>query len=107
MDMNQEIRTTGTLLKVLAEAEARLPNPFCGADVMNSRRVLSGSLYPLLDRLVNAGWVDVRWEDIDPVTEGRPRKRLYTFTNLGRQQARRRLSEVQIDPRRGPDPVPA
>lgn len=44
-------------------------------------RLLShGALYKALGRLERGGLLDSRWEDIDPVDAGRPRRRLYKVT---------------------------
>ena len=45
----------------------------------------SGSVYPILERLERAGWVDSEWED-DAARPG-PRRRLYALTADGRVAA--------------------
>jgi len=50
-----------------------------------------GTIYPILDRLLKAEWLERRWEDIDPTVEGRPRRRLYRLTGLGAPAARQAL----------------
>jgi PadR family transcriptional regulator, regulatory protein PadR len=42
----------------------------------------SGSVYPALDRLLNAGWIEDWWEDPPPTD--RPRRRYYAITAAGR-----------------------
>jgi PadR family transcriptional regulator, regulatory protein PadR len=44
----------------------------------------SGTVYPILARLERDGWVDRTDEDIDPAKAGRPRRRFYVLTDLGR-----------------------
>ena len=44
----------------------------------------SGTIYPVLDRLMKAGWISDRWEDSPP--SDRPRRRLYELTATGREQ---------------------
>ena len=39
-----------------------------------------GVLYKALARLETAGLLESRWEDVDPVSEGRPRRRFYRVT---------------------------
>jgi PadR family transcriptional regulator PadR len=46
----------------------------------------SGSLYPILGRLLEQGWLKDGWEDIDPVAEKRPPRRYYTLTELGARE---------------------
>lgn len=42
----------------------------------------SGTVYPILDRLERAGWVEARWEDSQP--SGRPKRRSYVLTGAGK-----------------------
>lgn len=51
-----------------------------GLDLADSTGLATGSLYPILSRLVRAGWLADEWEDIDPTVEGRPRRRFYRLT---------------------------
>jgi PadR family transcriptional regulator, regulatory protein PadR len=41
----------------------------------------------MLLRLESAGWFNSHWESVDPVSAGRPRRRLYRFTANGVAQA--------------------
>jgi PadR family transcriptional regulator PadR len=43
----------------------------------------SGVLYPILQRLLEEGWVEDGWEDLDPKVAGRPPRRYYTLTSAG------------------------
>jgi PadR family transcriptional regulator PadR len=73
-------------LQTLRVLEAFLENPsdeWSGADVQKRSGLASGTLYPILLRLESAGWFVSRWESIDPVTAGRPRRRLYRLTPNG------------------------
>lgn len=40
------------------------------------------SIYPALDRMLKAGWIEDEWEEPQP--EDRPRRRFYTITGAGR-----------------------
>lgn len=55
----------------------------------------SGTIYPILARLEQVGWVDSRWED-PAVHEkaGRPRRRFYRITQEGAEQAREALARA-------------
>lgn len=44
----------------------------------------SGTVYPILDRLVQIGWIESSWEDEQP--SGRPRRRYYRITDAGQQE---------------------
>lgn len=52
-----------------------------------------GTVYPILDRLLKANWVERHWEEIDPTVEGRPRRRLYRLTGIGESAARTTLDQ--------------
>jgi PadR family transcriptional regulator, regulatory protein PadR len=53
----------------------------------------SGTIYPILARLEQCGWVESRWEDADlHSAEGRPRRRYYQLTPDGAEQARDALA---------------
>ncbi|SEG31229.1 Transcriptional regulator PadR-like family protein [Nonomuraea solani] len=64
----------------------------------------SGTVYPILARLEQAGWVESRWEDPEThVAEGRPRRRYYRITTDGAQQAREAIARAYRSRRQ---PVP-
>lgn len=48
----------------------------------NVLRVEQGSLYPALERLLDAGWVTAKWE----MTPAKRRARYYTITASGRKR---------------------
>ena len=76
--------------QTLKALEAFLENPteeLSGADVHKRSGIASGTLYPILLRLESAGWFVSRWETIDPVSAGRPRRRLYRLTRDGLARA--------------------
>ena len=64
-----------------------------GLDLSKRSGFKPGTIYPILERLLKAGWLEREWEDIDPVSEGRPRRRLYRLTALGAPAARRALDD--------------
>lgn len=55
-----------------------------GVELGKLAGLLSGTLYPLLLRLEEAGLVTSSWEAGDPRELGRPRRRFYSITNAGR-----------------------
>jgi len=63
-----------------------------GFDLSDQAGIKSGTLYPLLARFEQAGWLSSRWEDVDPHVVGRPRRRLYTLTAHGAEAAREALN---------------
>ena len=52
-----------------------------GLQIVSSTGRPSGSVYPILERLERAGWVEAVWED-DPARSG-PRRRIYTLKREG------------------------
>ena len=55
----------------------------------------SGTIYPILARLEQVGWVDSIWEDPAVHEEvGRPRRRFYQITQDGAEQARSALAHA-------------
>lgn len=54
-----------------------------GFDVMDLTGLASGTVYPILRRFEEAGWVRSEWEDTDPHREGRPRRRQYYLADQG------------------------
>lgn len=70
-----------------------------GFDVMEACGVPSGTAYPALRRLERAGLLRSRWEDAEEArAEGRPRRRTYRLTDVGREvlpDAERKLAEIR------------
>lgn len=62
-----------------------------GYDLMKVTDLSSGTLYPLLARLTEDGWLESRWEESEP---GRPPRQLYRLTATGRIQARHALERA-------------
>lgn len=67
-----------------------------GADLGRQTNLKSGTLYPLLLRLEQAGWVRSAWETADPRQLGRPRKRFYQITGMGAANAREQAAEQAV-----------
>lgn len=86
-------RITGATLKVLGCLLDSYPNEISGAEIINQRKMLSGTIYPLLERLEVSGWVTSSWEQVDPREVGRPRKRLYKLTSAGLSASKSAVQE--------------
>jgi len=89
--MTSAIRITKQTEAIL---EAILTDPdgdWWGSRIAPATGLKSGTLYPALMRMERRGWLSSRWEEIDPVIEGRPRKRLYRLTGKGELAAREML----------------
>jgi DNA-binding PadR family transcriptional regulator len=68
--------------------------PRYGRDLAREAKLAGGTIYPLLIRLEEAGWLESEWEDIDPHRAGRRRRRYYKLTGEGARVARRHLAET-------------
>jgi PadR family transcriptional regulator PadR len=94
---DRDVRLSLQTLRVL---EAFLEHPareFSGAGIRKRSGLASGTLYPILLRLESAGWFVSRWEAIDPVAAGRPRRRLYRLTPHGLARASDVFSALSFD----------
>ena len=82
---------TLNILNCLSEASEGLH----GYALMKAAGLASGTLYPILARLADRGWLEKSWET-GPETSGPPR-RIYTLTPVGRAQLKA-LSETKTGP---------
>lgn len=99
---------TTQLLSVLSVMLSDPKSEWYGLELSRAARLKTGTIYPILDRLLKAGGLERRWEEIDPTVEGRPRRRLYRLTGVGAPAARHALDEhlasLQRQPARSPRP---
>jgi DNA-binding PadR family transcriptional regulator len=56
-----------------------------GYDIARRTGLRSGTLYPILARLAERGYLETQWESDPPY--GRPRRHLYRLTAAGAEQA--------------------
>ena len=82
-------------LKVLSAVLSAQQDELSGADIGRATNLASGTLYPILLRLEQAGWLESRWETDDPRMLGRPRRRFYRLTELGVRRSRAAFSELE------------
>jgi PadR family transcriptional regulator PadR len=68
-----------------------------GLEITRATGLKSGTLYPVLARLEEAGWLRSGWEDIDEREEGRRRRRYYEMTPLGQRHAASAFTELLED----------
>ena len=72
-----------------------------GLQLCEETGLRSGTIYPIVARLEQLGWVESSWEDpAQHVAEGRPRRRYYRLTGEGEFQAREALARVRQSGRR-------
>ena len=88
--MQRLTRTTARTLQAFLES----PRSWrYGYDLMKTADISSGTLYPLLARLTDDGWLESRWEEAD--RPGKPPRQLYRLTATGRASARHALERAQ------------
>ncbi|GIF99460.1 PadR family transcriptional regulator [Catellatospora citrea] len=88
------MRLTVSVAKVVSALLADPDAERYGLDLMKTTGLPSGTLYPVLQRLQQAGWVTAHWEQIDPAAEGRPARRYYRLTPQGATDGRHALAEL-------------
>jgi PadR family transcriptional regulator PadR len=94
MGNRKQPRLTLASLKVL---RVFLENPnqqLAGVEIQKLSGVATGTLYPIVLRFESAGWLNSKWEDIDPKEAGRPRRRFYWLTGDGFARATEALSHL-------------
>jgi DNA-binding PadR family transcriptional regulator len=102
--------STRMTTQTLAVLSAMLADPdadWYGLELSKRSNLKPGTIYPILDRLLKVDWLERRWEDIDPVVEGRPRRRLYRLTAVGAPAARSALEEHLASLRHAGSPASA
>ena len=88
--MHRLTRTTSRALHAFLDA----PRSWrYGYDLMKVAELSSGTLYPILARLTEDGWLESRWEESE--FPGRPPRQLYRLTATGRVHARSALERAQ------------
>jgi DNA-binding PadR family transcriptional regulator len=87
MKNKKEPRLTLQGMKVLRTFVDSHDADIAGADIQRLTGLSSGTLYPLLFRFEQAGWLSSRWEQVDPSEVGRPRRRLYRIVPNGLAKA--------------------
>lgn len=98
--MGYPFKITDSTLDVL-DALVKQPSPAHGFVIAQAAGRKTGTVYPILMRLTDAGWLESEWEKQHP-QEGKPPRRFYRFTNEGRAGAATLLRErrgVATDPR--------
>ena len=96
MNDTREPRLTLPSLRVLRAFLDSPARELAGADVQKLTGLQTGTLYPILLRLEEAGWLVSAWEDIDPRAAQRPRRRYYRLTGLGTRKARAAFVHVGL-----------
>lgn len=83
MRHRQPSEQTTAVVFALAEDPAEWRH---GYDLCQQTGLKAGSMYPILIRLADRGWLETAWETAIP--SGRPPRHLYRLTEVGLGQAR-------------------
>jgi DNA-binding PadR family transcriptional regulator len=104
--MGAEPRITTQTLRVLGVLLDDADGQHYGLEISKQAHLPTGSVYPILARFEQYGWLESAWEDIDPVVEGRRPRRYYRLTPSGAERARSARAETMrlIAPRWQPAP---
>jgi PadR family transcriptional regulator, regulatory protein PadR len=93
--MAEKIRMSGPTLKLLKLLVEDPKTGRSGAEISKITKIGSSTMYPLLQRLEIAKWIEGEWEDVDPSEVGRPKRRLYKLTRSGQAAALKELAQYQ------------
>ena len=83
--MNRGIRLSSQTRMLLSAVLERASQWHYGYDLSRVTGLKAGTLYPILMRLSDAGWLETRWEE--PTAPGRPSRHMYRLTQDGRAGA--------------------
>lgn len=81
--MTRTRKPSSSTLKIL-KCLMSSPEGLHGYALMKASGLASGTLYPILGRLTDRGWLEKAWETGEDITG--PPRRIYTLTALGRTQ---------------------
>jgi DNA-binding PadR family transcriptional regulator len=90
--MSLRLRRSPQTLAVLSALLRRAQAWHYGYDLLKETGLKSGTLYPILARLQQGGWLEQRWEK--PTGPGRPPRHLVRLTRPGRSMAREYLARA-------------
>jgi DNA-binding PadR family transcriptional regulator len=81
--------------RVLLSALLERPSQWrYGYDLSRETELKAGTLYPILMRLGDAGWLETRWEESS--APGRPPRHMYRLTPDGRSEARAATKDASV-----------
>jgi len=88
-------RITRETERVLAALFRELGDWRYGLELAKEAGLRSGTLYPILARLEDAGWVESEWERINESAAGRRARRYYRLTGEGERVSREALKQTE------------
>lgn len=91
--MSLQLRRSPQTLAVLSALLRRVQAWHYGYDLLKETGLKSGTLYPILARLQQGGWLEQRWEK--PSAPGRPPRHLYRLSRQARSAAREYVGRAE------------
>lgn len=64
-----------------------------GLELIEAVQLPAGTIYPILTRLEDAGWIEGEWESLDRKDAGRRRRKYYKLTKDGKKDGRKQLKD--------------
>ncbi|TDD28511.1 PadR family transcriptional regulator [Actinomadura sp. KC06] len=93
---------------VLRQALLEPGREWYGLEMVQATELPTGTVYPIITRLEQAGWITSRWEEPREQREadalGRPRRRYYQLTQEGAESARLALAKAHANRATTPKP---
>lgn len=95
--MTIRVRTSKQTLKLLAALSSKPTQWHYGYALSRETELMSGTLYPILMRLEQRGWLETQWEEQQASGErrGRPPRHMYRLTASGGAAALTALSAAK------------
>ena len=87
------VRMTTPTRMILATLLDNPAEELLGLRIMSLTNLGSGTIYPILSRLEERGWVEAYWEAEQPA--GRPRRRYWKLTTWGAWRTREALGRTK------------
>jgi PadR family transcriptional regulator PadR len=85
-------KMTRPTLEVLAVLLINPSEPVYGLQIAEATALKTGTVYPILARLEQAGWLTSEWEASDTDAKG-PRKKFYRLTPTGLMEAQQAIDD--------------
>jgi PadR family transcriptional regulator, regulatory protein PadR len=96
--MTSPVRVSKQTLKLLSALSSKPAEWHYGYALSRQTDLQSGTLYPILMRLEERGWLETQWEQPQPDTGkwgGRPPRHMYRLTASGHKAASEALSAAR------------
>ena len=90
--MPRQPHSSAQTVRVLAELLEERRAWHYGYSLSQSTGLLSGTLYPILIRLAEEGWLETKWSE--PDQPGRPPRHMYRLTAAGAKAAAERIQAL-------------